>query len=760
MEPEPEPEHEPEPEPEPEPSSSAAADEEVAPPAPLDAESIATLITTLEGVRSEGREVKEKDCFGWKITYSKRGPGQRGDMYAIDPRDGEKMQSIVGVKRKLGVATDPAVASARESRAPKAQRADPAASDSAVQEMLMMDPSQRRARKGVNYAEAAQALRGTGITRLTLSVLDEASPLPAEGEEQGEEEEEKERNSLDLGMIAELVHERGGAGGTVPYGTVRSSLMSLLKSGRARRILKVLPPPGSQPSEDGASSEDGGAPSAAAKVELALRYMVLNTLQVEADYDAPWSLQPAEERLELAVARRAAKPKKQQLVGRRIEVWWGGDKSWYRALISKYNEIEGQWLDGAKAGTHVVLYEVDGLRAAEDLDGPGEPKFWRLAGCEDWGSTTPPGKPGASAAAAAAAPKPAAAPAEPASEEQPEAAAAPVAAPSEAAEASAGDAPMAEADSALPPTAPGETAQPEAGITGPEEAAAGTLPATEPAPPVGDDALVKGLHPRRAVAGKRLVVDYEEEDASGVPVKKRYPGTALEYSATDGLLVAFDSNPNDAPTWVDEVGDDEWEWEAVPEPDPFAYDVPPRVESMISLATIRQLLPISADDANNFATPPGWEEVVDASARRAKRTWVELKPPSGKAARSFDRRLDLEKALERDAAVAKVAWLGTVAGGAWQLQQKAIVPALQHVLDGLIASGHVRSVVPSRSGKNFAVYLAANQYFRGEAFPRKSGKAVDDEEEEEQEDELAELEKQRLRNIERNQEMLRALGLA
>ena len=70
--------------------------------------------------------------------------------------------------------------------------------------------------------------------------------------------------------------------------------------------------------------------------------------------------------------------------------------------------------------------------------------------------------------------------------------------------------------------------------------------------------------------------------------------------------------------------------------------------------------------------------------------------------------------------------------------------------------------MPSRSGKNFAVYLAANQYFRGEAFPRKSGKAADDDDdkEEEEEDELAELEKQRLRNIERNQEMLRALGLA
>ena len=82
-------------------------------------------------------------------------------------------------------------------------------------------------------------------------------------------------------------------------------------------------------------------------------------------------------------------------------------------------------------------------------------------------------------------------------------------------------------------------------------------------PPDGGEpnALVKGLHPRRAVAGKRVVVDYEEEDESGAPINVRYPGTVLAYSVTDGLLVRFDSSPDDDPTWVDEAGDDEWEWE-------------------------------------------------------------------------------------------------------------------------------------------------------------------------------------------------------
>jgi len=89
------------------------------------------------------------------------------------------------------------------------------------------------------------------------------------------------------------------------------------------------------------------------------------------------------------------------------------------------------------------------------------------------------------------------------------------------------------------------------------------VPVAKLQPPDGGEpnALVKGLHPRRAVVGKRLVVDYEEEDESGAPINVRYPATVLAYSVIDGLLVRFDGSPDDDPTWVDEAGDDDWEWE-------------------------------------------------------------------------------------------------------------------------------------------------------------------------------------------------------
>ena len=181
------------------------------------------------------------------------------------------------------------------------------------------------------------------------------------------------------------------------------------------------------------------------------------------------------------------------------------------------------------------------------------------------------------------------------------------------------------------------------------------------------------------------------------------------------------------------------------------------MESLLSAATVRSLLPISSEDATAFSAPPGWREIVDASSRRPKRSWVPCDTQGGKML-SFDRRQSLEEHLEREAAKAGTVWLGAVAGGAWQLRQKAVVPALQHVISGLIRSGHVRAVLPERSGKNFPLYTAANEYFKGEAFPRK--RAEVEEPEPEPEDELAEVEKQRLANIKRNHEMLVALGLA
>ena len=48
---------------------------------------------------------------------------------------------------------------------------------------------------------------------------------------------------------------------------------------------------------------------------------------------------------------------------------------------------------------------------------------------------------------------------------------------------------------------------------------------------------MRGLHTRRDVLGKRVVVDYEEENDVGEPELVRYPGTIVNYSVVDGLTV-------------------------------------------------------------------------------------------------------------------------------------------------------------------------------------------------------------------------------
>ena len=45
---------------------------------------------------------------------------------------------------------------------------------------------------------------------------------------------------------------------------------------------------------------------------------------------------------------------------------------------------------------------------------------------------------------------------------------------------------------------------------------------------------MRGLHSRSDVAGKRVVVEYEEE---GIV---RYPGVVIAYSVHEGLCVRFD----------------------------------------------------------------------------------------------------------------------------------------------------------------------------------------------------------------------------
>ena len=190
----------------------------------------------------------------------------------------------------------------------------------------------------------------------------------------------------------------------------------------------------------------------------------------------------------------------------------------------------------------------------------------------------------------------------------------------------------------------------------------------------------------------------------------------------------------------------------------------PRVEQFASLNMLRHLLPSCQSDTSAFHSPPGWTEEPVHGGRRTKLVWVQRDPETGELLRSYERRQDLEEALEREHSAAGGAWLGQLVGGLWEIRPRAVLPAIAWVLQGLVATGAVTMLPPEKSGKAHALYLIANQYYAGEAFPRaatagqKRPRAeVEDEVEEE---DLADIELERLRNIERNNAILKQLGLA
>ena len=75
--------------------------------------------------------------------------------------------------------------------------------------------------------------------------------------------------------MAKALHKRteGSEETPVPYGAVRQVLIGMLRSGRARRRVRV--PPAVLPGDS----------------ESALRCLVLNTMQIDPDRAAPWSLE-------------------------------------------------------------------------------------------------------------------------------------------------------------------------------------------------------------------------------------------------------------------------------------------------------------------------------------------------------------------------------------------------------------------------------------------------------------------------------------
>ena len=178
------------------------------------------------------------------------------------------------------------------------------------------------------------------------------------------------------------------------------------------------------------------------------------------------------------------------------------------------------------------------------------------------------------------------------------------------------------------------------------------------------------------------------------------------------------------------------------------------------------MLPPCQHEPSLFHTPHGWTaEPIKEEGRKTRLRYVQRDPESGEEVRSFDRRVDLEDALEREYRASGSEWLGQFVEGVWEIRSRSVLPALSSVVTGLVATGAVTAVPPAKSGRGHVVYLAANRYFAGEAFPRapsqlSGAKRKHDEEEAEPEEEMADIELERLRNIERNKEILRSLGLA
>jgi hypothetical protein len=360
------------------------------------------------------------------------------------------------------------------------------------------------------------------------------------------------------------------------------------------------------------------------------------------------------------------------------------------------------------------------------LEGPGEPSLWRICPGYDEGDD----KGGIAAAAGAAGGGAASAPAGASS------------APAEAAETTHGEVEVAaEAEGTMEEEAVEAEEQVDGAVEGMDDVAAEAGSATLHAATGGAEA-----DERRSSALSSTRV--EEESTEGAEGKPSVASEATNAATAPPQRLASSSPPPSSSS-----------------PPPPPPPTSPVIEQFSSLNMLRNLLPACQGEASHFHTPPGWREEIAPGGLRARVRWVQ-RDSSGELIRCFDRRVDLEEALEKEASDEGGAWLGQLVGGLWQIRPRAVMPALLHVLQGLVATGAVCALPPQLTGKPHTIYLAANSYFAGEAFPRppalggQKRAREEEEDEEEVEEPLADIELERLRNIQRNQEILRQLGLA
>ncbi|KAL1521940.1 hypothetical protein AB1Y20_021588 [Prymnesium parvum] len=313
------------------------------------------LLTSVNEAKRSSKAV-DKTLFGWRIVYTLRGPGSasRGDMMVVDPRDEQKIFSMVGLKRKLGLdKVDGTWVQALDAPVKRKRQDEEEAAEEKKEEVSpKLEKRERRARTQVSYLDSHGMPPGRRIMEKTIAELDAAA-------------EANSQEGLDLYAIVHGVSARLADGEPLPWALVRHSLSLLLRSGRVRRRLVSAP-----------MLTDGGT-------ESALRMLVLNALQVKPDDDAPWALRPAEPEEERALVSKGLTPphlphrRAAQLVGCRVQVWWEGDGAYHSAVVESFNEHDKQWGDDCPAGSHVLRYD-NGLRVVESLEGDGEPQHWRL----------------------------------------------------------------------------------------------------------------------------------------------------------------------------------------------------------------------------------------------------------------------------------------------------------------------------------------------------------------------------------------------
>jgi len=192
-----------------------------------------------------------------------------------------------------------------------------------------------------------------------------------------------------------------------------------------------------------------------------------------------------------------------------------------------------------------------------------------------------------------------------------------------------------------------------------------------------------------------------------------------------------------------------------------------KMEMAISLNAIKQALPLTSREAAEFAPPEGWAQHVESKPgkRKLEAKWIrqaEASAPGRPAA--VEGREELEHCLEKEARLDGAPWMGTLHttdGGdtEWQIRRRAADAAIEHVLSELVSVGLVRTISGEAVGKGSDLYCIVNRYVKGEPFPIQRSKKGREEEPEEEE-ELCDFELERNRNIERNKELLRQLGLA